>query len=68
MCNKLWFLTQNDSLVDVYDKEESAAEMRLYHNKKSSAANYSIFSINSSQIAKYPSEFDFARERGFIHD
>lgn len=68
MCNKLWFLTQNDMLLDVYEEEENAFEKQFFFKEENCSDNFSIFSVNSTEIAKYPNEFDFARDRGLLND
>lgn len=68
MCNKLWFLTQDDYILDAFEDEDVAVEMKLFHRDDRPLNRFFIHSIDSKNLAKYPAEFDVARDRGLLHD
>ncbi len=64
MNKQLWFLTQNDVIVDVFDDRDIAAEERIYLKEDNPLDDIFVHSIRLNEIADYPDEFDFAREKG----
>lgn len=68
MCNKLWFLTQDDFILDAFEDEDIAVQMELFHKEEQPQKRFFIHTINSKDLAKFPAEFNVARDRGLLHD
>ncbi|MDC7234039.1 MAG: hypothetical protein PQJ58_12470 [Spirochaetales bacterium] len=67
MSKKLWFLTQNDEIVEVFDDRDIAVEERIYLKEENPLDDIFLHSVGLNVIANYPDEFDFARERGALN-
>jgi len=63
---KLWFLTQNDEIVDVYDDRDIAMEERIYLKEDNPLDTITIQAIGLEELNNYPDEYDFAKDRGFV--
>jgi len=66
MPKKLWFLTQNDEIVDVYDDKDIAMEERIYLKEDNPLDDITIQAIGLEELTNYPDEYDFAKDRGLI--
>lgn len=68
MCNKLWFLTQNESIFDLYDDADIAAEEKVFPQKESLNEDIPVRTISMTRITEYSYEFEPAGDRGHLYD
>ncbi|MDA3957220.1 hypothetical protein [Oceanispirochaeta sp.] len=68
MKKELWFLTQDDELVDVYDDRDIATEERIYLKEDNPLDTIRLHSIGIAELSNYPDEYEFAQERGLLDE
>ncbi|QEN08772.1 hypothetical protein EXM22_12525 [Oceanispirochaeta crateris] len=68
MKKELWFLTQNDELVDVYNDRDIATEERIYLKEDNPLDHITIHSIGFAELKNYHDEYEFAMERGMLDE
>lgn len=68
MASKLWFLIQEEELVDVYDDRDIALEERMFLKEDNPLDDILLRSIGMAELQNYPDEYEFALERGFVDE
>jgi len=65
MAKKLWFIKQDDSLVDVFSsKREALLEYESDQEEDNDA--YELYALDIDDLEDYPEELELAEENGFV--
>jgi len=68
MNKKLWFLTQNEEVINVFDDRDIAVEERIYLKEENPLDDISLHGLGLVELSNYPDEYEMARERGYLDE
>ena len=68
MSSTLWFLIQDDEIVDVYEDRDIALEEKVFLKEDNPLDKIVLRSIGMAELKNYPDEYDFAKDRGMCDE
>lgn len=66
MPKKLWFISRNDEVCNVYDDKEVALDELFYLKEDDDSASFKIYSLLNSDLESYDDEFALAKSEQLI--
>lgn len=66
MSEKLWFISENNEAIAVYDSREIAMEELYYRKEDEPTSAFKVYALTIADLANYPDEFELANEENYI--
>lgn len=67
MSEKLWFISEENEVVEVFDDRDAAQEELFYLKEDNPRGAYKFYALSLSDLDNYLDEYDLAESAGFIH-
>jgi hypothetical protein len=66
MSRKLWFISEDDDLVGVFDDHEIAREELFYLNEDNPISKYKLYGLTPDELENYSDEYELAKYEGYV--
>lgn len=66
MSKKLWFISEEGDLINVFDKHDTAREELYYLREDDPFSNFKIYGLSDNEIKDHPDEYELAVYEGYI--
>lgn len=65
MSRKLWFISEDDELVGVFDDHENAREELFYLRDADPFSKFKLYGLTADELENYSNEYELAKFEGY---
>lgn len=66
MADKLWFISEDDAVIAVFDDRDTAKEEMYYYKEDNPIGKYKVYGLLMKELEDYADEYDLAESEGLI--